>query len=298
MEDKALIIDLAADTNDDSLQVYGALEFSIADGYSNALFSFGSKPQPLTVYVVGEGDLKDNNGVSYGKSYTHAGGIWNGPTKVVGKVNCKVIVTDFKYTFDYIDLSMAKIDPNMLYYNINSIKNRHTLALKSCSLTKSLDVSKLQSYIYLIWFSSIENGNIVGKFTDLSAPIYRINLAKEPLVDAVSLIGKSNIIRFSVPLSGNFKYLADTSISSNNGSTYLHGVAGNVNNNTWTTGSIEEFVTRAIANGKTSGSVNLEYVRNFKNLKYQGYPLSDHSELQNTPSTVFSWNGQGNITWR
>jgi hypothetical protein len=110
-------------------------------------------------------------------------------------------------------------------------------------------------------------------------------------------VGKSGITRFAAPLAGNFKYLADTNISRDNGSTYLHGVYGSTNNNTWTTGSIEEFVNRAISNGKTTGSVNLEYVRDFKNLYYQGIPLSEHTELLNTPNTSFSWNGQGIVTW-
>lgn len=307
MSKDCLYKQLKGSLDNSDLPIFGALEFYVNAGVE-AKFNLGGYPFATTITVEGDGVLKNNSSTSFGKTYVHSGGSWgNGPTKVVATGRCKVRFLGQKYTYDYLSLDGVKIDPNTLIYNTpQGGRAFNTLQMLNSTLLGDIDVSLIHDVSNTFGFVGCSGGKVYGKIRNITGKMYACNKAEEPLMYASDLEGKSSVTRIAVPLEGDIKYLGDTDIVKNSSSfpggtgIYLHGIDGSFNENTWTTGSIEDLVARFISNGKTLGYVNLQYPKNFENVTFDGIPLSECSSQvipTNTSNSYFHWDAQGNITW-
>lgn len=310
--ENCLVTKLKGSVDNDNLPIYNSIGFILKAGYSLS-FSLGNLPFSFKIIVSGDGELKKDNTTSYGKSFewvSENGDIqYSGPNRIYAySTDCKVTLTNIKYTFDYIELIGNNgnwvVDPNQFIFNTSTHKERqkHTFSINGARFTNKMNISSIVSYssmfrvinCYLV--SGDDIGNVFDGMLSCVAPKMNINTGGRGLLNASSLIGHSEITKLGVGLLGDIKYLAETSIATDGSvSIYLH--AGYSGTQTWTTGSIEGLVEAYIQKGVTSGTLNIEFPSYFGAVTYQETPLSEHTEITSTNKSIVSWDAQGNITW-
>lgn len=311
MANNCLITTLKKEVDNDSLRKVGEIKFHVNNLNNNVagLYLNFTTETEASARIVGDCHFTNSSGSEdKGKTISSSTG---GLTMFFSAGEADVFVTR-KYDFNGITIewdvrtngSRIELDFEELIYSNKFVSL--DFGVVDAPLTVYGDVTNSNAKIYSLKYqynntlkgsldkivknSDPEHSPNPSAFT--SANLYFANTILS--LDLSALAGKKfNVVAFSNYVTGDIKYIADTLDTNINISELA---APNI------TGTIENFVSRAIANGKTAGSMKFNYTspKNFTNVTYGGIALSSNSNVP-TPTgsqqVSFSWDSQGNVTW-
>lgn len=215
-----------------------------------------------TLYIKAIGDCK----LFVNRRYTYVG--------IISVNNVLSVQTeDLKYSSKGVaDLNFPK---SYLIGNINDLNNKIQRSIQFNALYTTGDIAQ---FLLTVNTSAISVGYTAVAYIhdgDLSVNLSRLN-------------GASNLKILTLPnIYGDFAYLGTTA---SDDLYFSPGTYAGVY------GTIEGFVSKAIASGRTTGKVKLAFPESY-NITFEGISLANNPNVVKGEFSYFSWDGSGNITW-
>lgn len=296
--------------NNPLLGKLGEFHFQVNDINSNISAVYVKAPAgtPITARLVGTSHFTNSSGSEdKGTEISGTAGLtmYFAPGKADVFVSCRYSFVDFQIDWDFrTNGGRISIDINELTHSENGISLRFGAYREPIAVFG--DITNIDAIIND--FECKYNNTLVGSLNKIISNSHPenasssgvsgngiLNFADSVLsFDLKYLEGKAFAnVTFSDYSYGDLKYLADTNATNIN---ITEVAAPNI------TGTIENFVARAIANGKTTGTMKFNYCspKKFTQVTFGGTALSSNSNVP-TPAgsqqVSFTWDAQGNVTW-
>ena len=302
MANECLVTKLKGVVDNDNLKKVGEVCFDVAGATSERpvsvriIVTSGS----ITIRTTSGCSLTNSQGDDWGTSHTFNN----------GDCNCQVIGTgrvfvDNKYKHSYFSLqnNKASIDINEIMYSADQRNYQNTFwvilsNVGQATRTKVYGVLDDKNLNYgALGFTAISNANGISGTLDNYVKSGKCRtfacaaLTSTVTLDLSSFEGQSqcDIIGLGDGTTGEIKWLADTKLTAALGTNGIY-ISRNI------TGSIEDFVTRAIANGKTTGTLKINSAEICIGITFQGVPVNTLAQVGHS-NILFTWDSQGNITY-
>ena len=290
---ECLVTKLKGTVDNDDLLKYGEFKFKFNADPGNVITISNVKTN--SVYKIkGEGYFTDSTGVqNYGKEFTAAAGEAYFIATGVGEVICQHkydmnLFTVVRGTYGSTEMNVEDFSyssNNITYLVIGNSKLRGQVTKLNGKVNNAFsaelfdDQENLASFVrtFLDATNTSETNHILQLKQDFNANINNVNLNMfEGRIDLDVRVSGAY---------GDFKYIGDTRATA----WYTPmSTAPRI------TGSLEEFVQRAIASGRPNG-ITLSYPKHYTNLTYQGTPLSENANIPDVGQIRINWTDQGEV---
>lgn len=308
METKCLITKFYAEVTNSRIPAFGEMHFRILPtGDDVTRLGINVPSVNKNFRLVGNGYFTSADGsANYGKTYTISS--VSGYVYIKANDECDMFV-DHKYEFKallmgmpidgHISIEDTKIETNAsdVAYIYDGVQQTN-IEICNCSgdlslITKNLIIS---GRLLLTGNKETDPDDVITNYinSESTAPLSLYNLGnnqfKNPVHTTVFAGASSLNVQRMVKMEGDIKYLADLPSS-----TFFFEPCKET-----LEGSINDYVSRAIGNGRTTGSCRIPYIVRYNLITYDGVSVSEIPAVQalsDNKETGFTWDAQGNVTF-
>lgn len=267
---ECLVTKLKASVADDSLRVLGELRFAKRANIEQTLESMFTRIYPgadagdIELTILNDGYFCNSNAErdeSMGKTVVCQAGINTNVYISLGsivRINPKYNLKDWMVNVIDIDIAELSYTTLMTQISLSGIGIRGNIEVFKNHILTSLRVDECNYQVY---------GNL-EEIKDLSDLTF-ISVTKTHVTGNISKC-------FGNSLSLNTLRIADSDM----------------------TGSLEDFVSKQIAGGRTNATIKLPYAKVCKGITYKGVTLNMSTDVPSlADGNQFSWTSDGTITW-